>query len=722
MTGTRALTRRAVRAAELCAAPFAALFILLLIAGQAAAQVPAAAADTVRAGRFDAGRMWTFEYPPVEYFTETYGFQADTGWFRRARLGALRIPGCSAAFVSPEGLVLTNHHCVRGAVNGLSRPGENLLDNGFVARTQAEERRMPSGFWADQLIAVQDVSAEVFAAIDAAPNDEARRAARESVTRGIIQRLRREYAGAGDSIHVEVVSLYHGGRYSAYVFRRYTDVRLVAAAELALANFGGDYDNFTYPRHSLDFAFLRVYGRDGRPLRNENWFRWSLEGVKEGDVVFVIGNPGPTNRLTTVAQLEFQREVEVPARRAFLESRLAAMQAFYAADRETGEAMRLRPQILSISNSLKAYQGRETAVRNEAIMARRRAAERDFRAAIEARPELRESYGDVIDRMAAVQARKRELAAPFVAFTFLEHRTAYSTTLRRAFFTALYLNARSQGASGDALERLRQQVLAVPQYPRGLDERYLAARFADFRAAYGPDHPLTVAALGGREPAAAAAALLDASVMDDSAAVAAALDGETLASDPAVRIGAAMLPEYTRFQRALAPLLAEEAEIASRIGRARFEVYGTNVPPDATSSPRISDGVVLRYPFNGTFAPPYTTFYGVYDLYHSHGPGTDWDLTARWLPRPAQLDLDTPLNFVSTADTFGGNSGSPAVTPELKIVGVNFDRNFQALSRDYIYLPEQGRNVMVDVRAILEAMRDVYGGGRIVEEVTAAAR
>ncbi|MCZ6761157.1 MAG: S46 family peptidase, partial [Gemmatimonadetes bacterium] len=282
--------------------------------------------DTVRAGRFDSGKMWTFEYSPAEYFSEEYGFDANEEWFERARMSALRIPGCSASFVSPHGLVATNHHCVRSRVSNVSRPGEDLLDNGFYATTLDEERLLP-GMFADQLIAVRDITDEV--AASGAEGNETREA-----LSGIAENLRTEYLDRGDSIFVQTIGLYNGGRYSAYVFRRYTDVRLVAAAELQIGFFGGDPDNFTYPRYALDFAFLRVYGQDGRPFQTDHHFGWGSGGVEEGDAVFVIGSPGPTQRLTTMSQLEYKRDVQQPNTVTWLTTRLDALYNFWEEDPE----------------------------------------------------------------------------------------------------------------------------------------------------------------------------------------------------------------------------------------------------------------------------------------------------------------------------------------------------------------------------------------------------
>ncbi|MGD8279459.1 MAG: S46 family peptidase, partial [Gemmatimonadota bacterium] len=681
----------------------------------APASAQTATPDSVRAGRFDSGKMWTFEYAPARYFTETYGFRADSAWFASARMSALRIPGCSASFVSPNGLVVTNHHCARGSVTRVTREGESLLDTGFYAKSLSEERPI-ANYYADQLIAIQDVSGEVFAALDAAPDEATRRDARSAVVGRIQERLQGQYGQPDRPVRVEVRALYNGGRYSGYVFRRYTDVRLVAAAELQLGFFGGDADNFTYPRHALDFAFFRIYGDDGRPLQTPNHFTWSRDGVQEGDVVFVIGNPGPTNRLNTVAQLEYLRDVQVPAQVAIQSSRLAVLTAFMEAHKGTPEAAAIRNTAFGISNSLKAGIGRLDALNRAEILARRRDAERMFRDSIAARPELESRYGSAFDRIAEIQTAKRAFAADVGAFAYFESSSYSPAILRRALEASAYLRTAARAPADSAAARRR--LASVRDGPPEIEQQLLADRLADFRTYFGDTDPITRAALQGQSPEVAASALLAASALADQAGTERAVTQGTLAADPAVRLMETIIPRLLRYQTEMSSLNSEEAELESDLGRARFEVYGTSVPPDATSSPRITDGVVMSYDYNGTKAPPYTTFFGLYDLNSAFGQDSEWNLPDRWLPPPPELDLDTPLNFVSTADTYGGNSGSPAVTPELEIVGLNFDRNIEGLSRDYIYLPERGRNIMVDVRAILEALDDVYDADRIVLELT----
>lgn len=699
--------------------PSTILFLLALLSlpvQGAWSQEGAVDLDTIHAGRFDMGKMWTFENAPMAYFSDTYGFNADEAWFQNARLAALRIPGCSAAFVSPNGLVVTNHHCIRGAVVRVTRDGETLLDDGFYASTLEEERPIPN-YYVDQLIAAEDVSEEIFAATDAAGSEAERVEIRDQVINRIEKRISGRYQGGEGAVRVEVTPLYNGGRYSAYTYRRYTDVRMVAAAELQLGFFGGDGDNFTYPRYALDFGFLRVYGSDGEPLRNDHWFNWSQGGVEEGDVVFVIGNPGPTNRLNTVAQLEFQRDVSVAAQKSFLETRLSAMRAFYEENRAVGDSMDLRNRRFGLSNSLKANTGRLEALEDPVIMARKADGEDKFRAALEASPELFAEYGDLIPRVAVLQDRKREVAAEFAAFTGLGSTSTESALLRRALATVTFLATERMGAPADSVEARKESVLEIQDVPEALEEALLRERLEDLVRYLGPEDPITSVALGGRSVEGAVSYLRLQSVLATRETTAEALAGGGIPEDdPALVLARAMIPAYLRLQQTYGPLVSQERELAAELGRARFAVYGSDVPPDASRSPRITDGVVKPYEYNGTLAPVYTTFFGLYDHFFSYGRDTDWNLPDRWVPPNPDLDLRTPLNFISTADTYGGNSGSPAVTPDLEIVGLNFDRNIEGLSRDFIYLPERGRNIMVDVRAIREALDKVYDADRIVQE------
>jgi hypothetical protein len=710
------MTRSSHQRIRLLAVRTLIVFAVVLGAAPLSTGAQVSEAPWVRSGNFDFGKMWTFEYAPAEYFSDTYGFDATPEWFERARLAALRIPGCSASFVSSEGLVVTNHHCARGAISSVTREGESLLDDGFYAPTLADERQIPR-YYADQLVAAVDVTADIYAAVDRVDADE-RAAAREGAIAEVRARLQAEYQG-GDPVLVQVVPLYNGGRYSAYVIRRFRDVRLVAAAELNMGFFGGDPDNFTYPRYALDFAFYRIYDSDGEPYEPTHWFTWG-DGVEEGDPVFIIGNPGPTNRLQTVAQLQYQRDVQVPTRKAFFESRLSALRDAYADDPVEGERLDLRNRAFSLSNSLKAYTGRLSALGDPSIMVRKERAEEDLEAALEADPDLAGDFAGTVEGLAVLQKERRELAGEEGAFYRLGNAAYGSRALIRAAVALQLSRATEGGAAAAELAELRSTLGSVDDHPASLEEDLLALRLADLQTYLGDDDPLVMVALEGRSPEGAAASLLRRSVLATRSGTVAALEASLLPdTDPLIALAGALEVPVSQYQGRITSLTAKERELAADLGRARFAVYGTAVPPDATSSPRITDGVVKGYSYNGTKAPPYTTLFGLYDRYYSHDGHVDWQLPARWLPAPEGLDLSTPLNFVSTADTYGGNSGSPAVTRDLAIVGLNFDRNIEGLSRDFIYLPEQGRNIMVDVRAIRESLEKVYQAHRLVDEILA---
>jgi hypothetical protein len=680
---------------------------------------PDPALDTVQAGVFDNGKMWTFEYPPLDYLRDTYGFTADTDWFRRAHLSALRIPSCSASFVSGHGLVMTNHHCARESIEQVSRDGEDLVADGFFAATLEEERPIED-YWADQLIEIRDVTDRVYAALEGVTGTEARGERRQNVTDEIVSEITEELGGEDAGFNVEMVELYAGGRYSVYIFKRYTDVRLVMSPELQVAYFGGDWDNFTFPRYDLDMTFYRVYDEDGNPLQTENYFAFDPEGVSEGELVFVIGNPGSTSRLHTVAQLEYRRDVSDQAFLDFLRSRVVALKEYAESHPEEAREMDLRNTIFSIENSIKAYTGIVGGLNDPVKIAKRRDNERRFQAAIEADPALAAEYGDLIPRMAELQDSKREHAAALASIQLLGHPTLASATMTRVFSAVQYLSAQAQGAPPEALREIGDAILAVPDQPREINEAQLAQRFQDFVRNFGADHPFVQEILQGRTPEGLAAVIMETSDLADSASVVAALNtGGLSPQDPAIRLFFPIAEILGPAEQAEAVAAQEEAEISSALGRALFAVYGTDVPPDATFSLRIADCVVEDYEYNGTVAPVYTTFYGMYDHYHSYGAGTEWDLPERWLSPPEAFDLSTQLNFITSADVIGGNSGSPVIDRNLRAVGLIFDGNIESLPGDYIYLPEENRSVAVDVRGILEALEEMYGADRIVEELTA---
>jgi hypothetical protein len=673
--------------------------------------------DTVKAGPFDQGKMWTFEFPPTEYFTDSYDFTPDPAWFERARLGALRIPGCSASFVSPNGLVMTNHHCAREFVTQVQREGENLLDDGFLATNLADEREVED-FEADQLVDIVDVTDQVNGRLDQVSVPE-RSGAREDILDEIKERILGEHGGEDAGFEVEMVSLYNGGRTSAYVFRRYTHAKLVMAPELQIGFYGGDPDNFTYPRYNLDFSFFRIYDDDGNPLHNDVWFKIDDEGLQEGEPIFIVGNPGSTSRLQTVAELEFRRDVSDRYVIDLLRSRMAVLNDFIRTHPEEAEARDLRNAYFGLSNSEKAYTGQVRGLEDPVIIARRRDTERRFQAAIEADSALVDEYGDLIARMAELQGAKREQTAAFGAFLALTDETMESATLYRALVAFQILNVRLGGGPADQVDELMEEVKGIPDQPRDLNTALMAARFQDFVDRFGESSAIARNVLNGRTPGVVAQEVMAGSLLADSAGAVEALEADRVElTDPALQVVRGYLPQFIEFQQMVASVFPEEEEVSAGLGRARFAVYGTDVPPDATFSLRIADGVVKGYDYNGTEAPWHTTFYGFYDRHHSFAGREEWAVPPRWSTPPAGLDLATPLDFVSTADIIGGNSGSPVLDRELEVVGLVFDGNIESLPGDYIYLPELNRSVAVDIRAILQALDHVYDMDRVVLELT----
>ncbi len=698
---------------------------VLIGAFAAAPDARAQTADitSVQAGQYDNGKMWTFDYPPLDHLRETYNFAPDEAWFEKARLGALRLPNCSASFVSPFGLVMTNHHCARGSVAQVSQPGEDLLADGFTTTSLAEERAVP-GLYVAQLVALDDVTDEVYAALEGAETDAEKASARQEAINAITERITEAAGGDEAGIVVQVINLYNGGRYSAYTFRRFSDVRLVMAPELNLGYFGGDTDNFTYPRYALDMSFLRVYDADGEPYEPAHYFAWSESGSGEGEPVFVIGNPGSTSRLETVAQLEWRRDVQEQFILDLLNDRIASLMAYY----EENPSPALLNQIFGLRNTQKLYTGRVKGLNDPVIMAKRADTQADFLADLEARvadtasPDVPAPYFDIIDNLNDIQTQKREYAAEFGAFLALQPGGGLTSgTVGRALLAHAYLSQKAAGAADEALTGLVDQLSGIAQDP-GLDRRFLEGRLRDFVRYFGSDDPGVMQVLQGRTIEAVADQIFAESALTSGESAAAAIsDGTLTMDDPAVAMLAPFMQRRQDFQSAFAGLGAQEAELSAQHGRARFEIYGTTRPPDATFSLRIADGVVARYEYNGTMAPPYTTYFGLYDRYASHRSEVDgtgeWELPERWLNAPATFDRSTPLNFVTTNDIIGGNSGSPMLNQDLEVVGLIFDGNIESLPSAFIYQTEVARAVGVDVRGMREALDEIYDMDRIVHEL-----
>jgi hypothetical protein len=654
----------------------------------------------------ELGKMWLTEDPPLGYLKQEYGFAPDATWFERLRLASIRFgSGCSSSFVSPQGLIMTNHHCVRGQIAEVQGDDDWVAD-GFYARSLEDEVKIP-GLTVQQVVDIRDVTADVDAGITEADDDAARTEKRNANMQRIVA------AAAAPGMQPQVVTLFQGAKFHLYTYKIWDDIRLVCAPHLQTAHFGGDFDNFTFPRWCLDFAFVRAYV-DGKPAdTSSHFFRWCTDGIREGELVFVTGNPGTTKRLLTLAQMEYLRDVFHPIVQGLVDSRLRIRKQLVAED--PSREKQLRTEILSWENSQKAYRGYWDGLLDPSLMEQKAAAEAAFRQRVADDPELQARFGDVWDRLAEVAAERRELEA----------KVRFQTTAGHPVLTLGGHAARAidQGATATAREdaanrarRLRAELektgidaLAVREFVDHLE------RAQDWLQAGDPWLNLVV---GNREPAAVAAILADSALLDAEQLESILADrwaGQ--GQDPAFAMARSIVPMMDANRLANDRLNKIEEAQGARIGQALFGAYGSSVSPDATLTLRFSDGVVKGYPYNGTIAPYWTSFYGLYAREHEFGGEYPFVVPQIWKDRKDRIDMTKPMDFVSTNDIIGGNSGSPLVNANLEIVGLVFDGNIEMLPNRYVYRSELPRSVSVHVDGIMEALVKIYDADRIVDEL-----
>jgi len=679
--------------------------------------------EPVPAGQFDSGRMGTFDFPPIEYFEETYNFTPTDEWFRHARLASLRLPNCSASFVSGDGLVMTNHHCALGALETVELEDERLLDNGFFASALDDERKV-DGLYLDQLVLIEDVTDEVISAFESGETDEERVQLRRIKMQEIEDACEEE-----TGLSCDVVTFYNGGRYALYGYKRYDDVRMVYAPESVIGFFGGDPDNFTYPRYNLDVTFMRVYDEEGNPYNPEYYFQWSSGGAREGDAVFVTGNPGRTSRLLTVEQLKFNRDKQYP----FIMNLLDDMVEVYSAHiREYPEKKpEYETRLFGLENSQKAYRGILRGLHDPELMGRKVYFENRFQEQIAERAYLHDEYGSVWEGIAGLQQEKREIFEETQALSVRGlGRSAYFGLAADIIEYARQVNLpddeRQEKYQEENIEDTRKAVYPADGLDIPLEERVLTTQLAFMKSVLGENDPAVEPLLAGQSPESAAAALVENSILTSREDTEQLLtrDPETILQypDPFIQFVNNTTDRLSSLRGEYGRLQSRESAQVQHLGKALYEIYGTSIPPDATFTLRIADGVVKTYEYNGTIAPPYTTFYGLYDRYYSHGREHPWALPDQWRTPPGEFNMSTPVNFVSTNDIIGGNSGSPVINTDLEVVGLVFDGNIESLPGDFIFAEEYNRAVSVHSEGILEALRYMYDADRIVYELEVGKR
>jgi hypothetical protein len=623
--------------------------------------------------------------------------------------------GGSGAFVSPDGLMLTNHHVAYTCIQNVSSAQQDLIAHGFPAASRGEELACP-GYEVNVLVGSEDVTARVQAAAASAKSDREAGEERRRAIAGVEQDCLKK-----TGLRCEVIELYGGGERWLYRYKKYTDVRLVFAPEEGIAFFGGDPDNFTYPRHDLDIAFFRAY-ENAKPVHPASFFRFSTEGAADDELVFTLGNPGTTSRLLTGEQLRSERDVVQPLRLKMVERMLEALRAWSA--RSPENARRALDDVRTFENSAKARRGLVRALHDEAAMARLAAAESELKAKVAADAALAREVGDPWSA-AAEATRTLDPRYPEARLTLF----AGSELLAKAGQVVLYA-AETKKPNGERLAEFRDSALgslenelfsAAPVY-KDLEEVQLAERLRQVRDFLGRDHPFVRAVLGDEEPEAVARRVVEGTRLDTPEARRALVKGGAAAvaksSDPMIVLARRIEPFY----RAAVRFLEDEIEpVLTRAGEklalARFKVYGRSAYPDATFTLRLSYGTVTGYPAEGTIVPPRTTFHGLYDRWAAWGGKPPWSLPERWVERKSRLALATPFNFVTTNDTVGGSSGSPVINRKAELVGIVFDGNIESLAGDYYYDETVNRTVAVDVRGILEALRRVYDADNLVQEL-----
>jgi len=660
--------------------------------------------------------MWTYDNFPSAKMHDKYGWAPDAAWLTHARLASVRLAqGCSASLVSPDGLVMTNHHCARECVSELADAKHDYIATGFYARTAAEEKKCPE-LEADQLVQITDVTKEMEAATAGKSGHEFHDA--ERMAKAKLE----SSCGTTADVRCQVVTLYAGGVYDLYKYKRYQDIRVVFAPEESAAFFGGDPDNFTFPRYDLDCAFVRIYD-NGKPLRTNDYLKFATTGVKDGDIALISGNPGGTDRGDTLTELRFTRDVSQPfVLNLFSELRgvLSEFGTKGAEQARTSETMRFL-----IENSLKAYKGRQLALVEGSLMADKQRAEEELRRKVTADKRLTASTGGAWDAIAAAMKHDRDI---YVRYALLERfDPRFSPALAHAIALNRYA-AEIEKPDGQRLEEysdanfpaLKQEIISPAPIHKELEKTALAWWLTKVREYLGTGDADVRTLLGKESPAEIANALIDGTKLTSAQLRANLLKGGKKAIDAfhdplldfARKLDGPARTVRTDYEDSVKAVITKNSAL---IAKARFALYGRNNYPDATFTLRLTYGAVAGYQENGHRVDPITNFAGAY----AHATGRDpFKLPATWRAAEKMVNPNANLNFASSDDIIGGNSGSPVIGRNGEAIGVVFDGNIQSLGGDFGYDGQVNRAISVDVTGITEALKHVYHADRLVKELT----
>jgi hypothetical protein len=675
-----------------------------------------------RPARADEG-MWPYNNVPRAEIKKRYGFDVTDAFLKHLQLASIRFNnGGSGSFVSQNGLALTNYHIVEDFVGQLSTPQKDYAKEGFLARTQADELRIPN-LELDVLQSIEDVTdrvnAGVMATMSAAEAQAARRAAMQAIE---------SESTKATGLRSDVVTLYQGGQYQLYRYKQYTDVRLVFAPEFQAAFFGGDPDNFNFPRFNIDMALVRVY-ENGQPVHPSEYLKWSTAGAKEGDLTFVTGNPGSTARLYTVANLEYLRDTSIPLVIHWLEHRESVLKAYMAQGEE--QTRRAEGELNGVQNALKVYRGQLAGLKDQSLMARKQKEEQALRQSIAADPRRQKEYGDAFDAIANARRNfapyERDRRLLDLAAAFNTNLFAYARALVRFASESVKPNAeRLPEYANNRLPMLGAALAADSPLYIDFEKMKLADSLAFMRDEYGASSPVVQRVLKGETPEARATELIDGTKLNDAAFRAQLFKGGAEAvngsNDPMLELARSVDAEARAVHKRYDDeVVGVERAAYAKIAHALFETEGTKLYPDATFTPRLSYGAVRGYNENGHHVAPFTTLGGLYERAAQHKYQFPYNLPQRWMDRKTSLDLKTPFNFVTTNDIIGGNSGSPTVNSRGELVGLIFDGNIQSLVGNFIYDESVNRAISVDSRAMLEVLRKMFDATDLAAELTGQA-
>ncbi len=667
--------------------------------------------------RADEG-MWPFNNVPRAEIKKKYGFEITDEWLKKVQLAAVRFNnGGSGSFVSSTGLVLTNYHIVEDFVNELSTAQKDYAKEGFVARTRADEMKIPN-LELNELLSIEDVTKRVNDAVKPGASDADAFAAR----RAEISKIEAESTQA-TGLRSDVVTLYQGGQYNLYRYKKYTDIRLVFVPEFQAAFFGGDPDNFNFPRFNIDMSLVRVYEND-QPVKPASYLKWSTAGAKEGDLAFVVGHPGSTSRLNTVAHLEELRDNSIPIILRLLERREAVLKKYMSMGEE--QTRRAQNELNSVQNSLKVYRGQLAGLKDPKLLTSKRQQEAALRKSIAADPAKQKTYGDAWDAIAKAHqsyasfARERRIFDQAGGFNTVLFN--YARTLVRMATEKDKLNPARLPEYTDARLPATKMALAADTPIFADFEKLKLADSLAFMIELLPNDPLVKEIMQGKTPEARAAELIDGSKLMDASYRKQLSDADSRtigASTDSMIALARMIDARGREvrKRYESEVTGVERANYAKIARAKFDTEGTKLYPDATFTLRLSYGTVKGYTENGKRVTPFTTFGGLYDRAAKYKYEFPYNLPPRWMEKKSAINLSTPFNFVSDDDIIGGNSGSPTINKNGELIGLIFDGNIQSLVGNFYFDDSINRAISVDVRAMTEVLRKVFEANAIADEL-----